>query len=270
MRTRIISAVILLPLVLLVMAVGGVALYATLCFATLLGYYEFFRAVKMQGRGYQLMAGVHAVLSWVFYWNGNMDYWYVLNITLIILMLAVYALKFPRVKMTELAFTFYAVFYILFLMMAIAFVRDHAFYGNWMVWLIFAIAFGSDSSAYFVGVNLGKHKLVPKLSPNKTIEGAVGALFGTGIIAVIFGTVMYLFGPFDTFMQVGLMFIVGVLGSVVSQVGDLVGSAMKRETGIKDFGKTIPGHGGILDRLDSILVSAAFVYIMQTVFELFL
>lgn len=267
MRTRIISAVILLPLVLLVMAIGGQALYVTLCVATLLGYFEFFRAVQMTERTYKALAVLHAVLSYVFYWNGHMQYWYVLNILLILLMLAFYAFSFPRIKITDMAYTFFAVFYILFLMMAIAFVRDHAFYGNWMVWLIFAIAFGSDSSAYFVGVNFGKRKLVPNLSPNKTVEGAIGGLLGTGLIAFIFGILMYLYGPFTDWGQVGLLFGVGLVGSGIAQIGDLVGSAMKRHTGIKDFGNTIPGHGGILDRLDSILVVAAFVYMMQQLLQ---
>lgn len=268
MKTRIISAVILLPMVLFVMAVGGNALYITLCVATLLGYYEFFRAVQMRERAYRFLASLHVILSYVFYWNNHMEYWYILNILMILMMLALYAFAFPRIKVTDLAYTFFAVFYILFLMMAIAFVRDSAFYGDWMVWLIFAIAFGSDTSAYFVGVNLGKRKLVPNLSPNKTVEGALGALVGTGIIAFLFGVAMYYFGPFTNWFQVSLMLPVGILGSGVAQVGDLVGSAMKRHTGIKDFGNTIPGHGGILDRLDSILVTAAFVYMMQQLLSL--
>lgn len=264
MKTRILSAVILLPLVILIMAIGGTALYATLCLATLLGFYEFFRAVKMTEKTYAFIAGGHAILTYVFYWAGHMDYLYMLNILMILLMLVFYALKFPRVKMEDLAFTFFAIFYILFLMLSIAFVRDSGYYGHWMIWLIFVIAFGSDSSAYFVGVNFGKHKLVPNLSPNKTIEGAVGGLLGAGVIALIFGVIMYIYGPFTSGLEVGLMFVIGLVGSVVSQIGDLVGSAMKRHTGIKDFGKTIPGHGGILDRLDSILVTAAYVYVIQT------
>ena len=268
MRTRIISAVIILPVLFYILASGGIALYITLLAATLIGYFEFFRAVKMEVRSYRFLAGLHAVMSFAFYLFGDMQYWYALNILLILIMLTVYALYFPKVSLENLAFTMYAIFYILFLMMAIAFVRDHAFFGNWMVWLIFAIAFGSDSCAYFVGVRFGKRKLVPNLSPNKTVEGAIGGLFGAGLIALIYALVMYYYGPFDSGLQIGLMFFVGLLGSVVSQVGDLAGSAMKRQTGIKDFGRTIPGHGGILDRLDSILVTAAYVYLMQQLLAL--
>ena len=269
MKTRIISAVILLPLVILVMAIGGTALYVVLCLATLLGFYEFFRAVKMTEKVYGLIASAHVILTYIFYWSGHMDYLYMLNIIMILLMLTFYALKFPKVKLEALAYTFFAIFYILFLMLSIAFVRDSAYYGDWMIWLIFAIAFGSDSSAYFVGVNFGKHKLVPNLSPNKTIEGAIGGLLGASVIGLIFGVIMYLYGPFNSGLQIALMVVVGLAGSVVSQIGDLVGSAMKRHTGIKDFGKTIPGHGGILDRLDSILLTAAYIYVIQTLLTTF-
>lgn len=270
MKTRIISAVVLLPLVILIMAIGGNALYITLCGATLIGFHEFFKAVKMDAPLLKYLTGLHVVMTYTIYWMGDFDSMYLLNILLIITMLFVYALRFPKIKLTDLAYCFYAVFYILFLMLAIAYVRDSEFYGQWMIWLIFIIAFCSDSSAYFVGVNFGKHKLVPRLSPKKTIEGAIGGLVGGGLAAMVFGFIMYIYGPYDTWYQVGLMFVVGVIGSIVSQVGDLVGSAMKRQTNIKDFGKIIPGHGGILDRLDSILVTAAYIYLMQTIVSAFM
>ena len=270
MKTRILSALILLPLVILVMAIGGNALYLTLCGATLIGFHEFFKAVKMEAPILKYLASLHVVMTYAIYWLGDIDHMYILNILLIMTMLFVYALRFPKIELRDLAYCFYAVFYILFLMLAIAFVRDSQFYGEWMIWLIFVIAFMSDSAAYFVGVNFGKHKLVPRLSPKKTIEGAVGGLMGGGLSAMIFGFIMYFVGPFDVWYQVAAMFLVGVIGSIVSQVGDLVGSAMKRQTGIKDFGKIIPGHGGILDRLDSILVTAAYVYLMQTIVSTFM
>lgn len=268
MKTRVISAIILLPLVVVVMAIGGSALYVTLCAATLIGFYEFFKAVKMEEQSYGYLIGLHAVMTYAFYWKGHMDYSYLLNILLILATLTIYALKFPKIKLTDLAYVFYAVFYIMFLLLAIAYVRDSEFYGVWMIWLIFVIAFCSDSAAYFVGVNLGKHKLVPNLSPKKTIEGAIGGLLGGGLGAGIFGVIMVMYGPFTEWYHVALLFAVGAAGSVISQIGDLVGSAMKRQTGIKDFGKIIPGHGGILDRLDSILVTAAYVYVIQTILSI--
>ncbi len=267
MKTRVFSAVVLLPLVILVMVLGGAALYLTLCVATLIGMHEFFKATNMKIQFYSFLTGLYSVMTYALYWNGDMQYLYMLNISLVILVLAYYALRFPDIVITDMAYVFYSVFYILFLMLAIAYVRDSAFYGEWMIWLIFAIAFGSDSSAYFVGVNFGKHKLVPKLSPNKTIEGAFGGLVGSGLIGGGFGLFMLIYGPFSSWSQVLILCVVGVFGSLVSQVGDLVGSAMKRQTGIKDFGKIIPGHGGILDRLDSILVTAAYIYLIQSIWS---
>ncbi len=263
MKTRVISAVVVLPLLVAIMAVGGPLLMVVIYLATLIGFYELFRAVNMNVKSLDILAFLHISGSFILYFLDYSDYLYVGNVLFVLLVLAVYALKFPKIQLGDLAVVFFGVFYILFLMLAIVFVRNDAFYGEWFIWLIFVIAFGSDSGAYFMGVNFGKKPLAPQLSPNKTIEGAYGGLLGSGLLCLIFGLIMYFFGPFTNFAQVASLVGVGILGSVVSQIGDLVGSAMKRQTGIKDFGNVIPGHGGILDRLDSILVTAGYVFVMQ-------
>lgn len=261
MKVRIISAVILLPLVMLMLYYGNLPLIVTLCVATIIGLHEFYKAVGMKDALLKALSVILALAVYViFYFE-----WYVfLNVTMVVfvvLCLAVYALKFPKISLNQLSYVAFACIYIIYLLLHIALVRDFTEFGNWFVWLIFVIAFGSDSSAYFVGVTMGKHKLVPKLSPKKTIEGAIGGVIGAGILATVFAYIMYTFGPIDNLVTVGMFFVVGAVGSMVSQVGDLVGSAMKRQTNIKDFGKIIPGHGGILDRLDSILVTAPYVYL---------
>jgi phosphatidate cytidylyltransferase len=121
------------------------------------------------------------------------------------------------------------------------------------VWLAVFAAFGTDIFAYFTGSLLGKHKLCPMLSPKKTIEGAVGGVVGSALIC----------GAFGYFAMRGVFvhcIVIGVLGGVVSQIGDLVASAIKRRVGVKDFGNLIPGHGGILDRIDSVLFTTPLVF----------
>lgn len=262
MKLRVISAVVLLPMVIFILAYGGWPLMLTLCVATVIGLYEFYKAVGMNEKLLKYLSVIVTISIYIIFYN---DWFRYLNVTMVIftlLCLSVYALKFPKVALNELAYVGFACIYIVYLLFHVALVRGYGTNGAWFIWLIFVIAFCSDSAAYFVGVNFGKHKLAPKLSPNKTIEGAIGGLFGGGITAAIFGYIMYSFGPFDDMNIVWMLFIVGVIGSVVSQIGDLVGSAMKRHTQIKDFGKIIPGHGGILDRLDSILVTAPYVYLV--------
>jgi phosphatidate cytidylyltransferase len=122
-----------------------------------------------------------------------------------------------------------------------------------MVWLIFLSAFGSDILAYLAGSALGRHKLCPAISPKKTVEGAIGGLVGGVAFCGAFGA---LFMP-------GLLahcLAVGLIGGAVSQLGDLTASIFKRKLGIKDYGNLIPGHGGILDRIDSVLFTAPLVY----------
>lgn len=115
--------------------------------------------------------------------------------------------------------------------------------------LPFVIAFGSDTGAYFVGTFLGKHKFVPHISPKKTVEGAVGGVLAGALSALLYGLLLRRLG-FGTNLPSLTVF--GVVGSVVSQLGDLTFSAFKRQYGVKDYGTILPGHGGILDRFDSI------------------
>ena len=122
-----------------------------------------------------------------------------------------------------------------------------------LVWLVIFGAFGTDVMAYFAGVALGKHKLCPSISPKKTIEGSIGGILGSVIICGAFGAV---------FAKEYLIhcLILGLLCGVFSQFGDLTASIFKRKMGIKDYGNLIPGHGGILDRFDSVLFTAPLVY----------
>jgi phosphatidate cytidylyltransferase len=128
------------------------------------------------------------------------------------------------------------------------------------VWLIFVASWGSDTCAYCVGKLIGRHKLPSKLSPNKTIEGCVGGILGAALIGFLFALAFY--KDKNIWWQFAL---IGGAGSVISQIGDLAASAIKRNYNIKDYGKLIPGHGGILDRFDSILFTAPLVYILATV-----
>ncbi|MDD2494860.1 MAG: phosphatidate cytidylyltransferase [Tissierellia bacterium] len=148
-------------------------------------------------------------------------------------------------KMSEITFIgCYVVFFMYHMMMM---------NGSQFVWLVYIIAFGSDTFAYFTGKLLGKRKLYPEVSPNKTIEGAIGGIIGCVVISILY----------FNYLRINKLFyiiIFSVCASVFSMVGDLSASKIKREFGIKDFGKFLPGHGGILDRFDSVLFVAPIVY----------
>ncbi len=123
------------------------------------------------------------------------------------------------------------------------------------MYIIFIICFSSDTCAYQVGRAIGKHKLAPKMSPNKTIEGSIGGMIGTILLLLAFKL-----GGIYHFSYLRI-FILGILGSGLAQVGDLTASILKRYTGIKDFGNIMPGHGGILDRMDSIIFVSPLVFL---------
>ena len=121
--------------------------------------------------------------------------------------------------------------------------------GRWRMALPFVIAFGSDTGAYFTGMLLGKHKLAPHISPKKTVEGALGGTAAGALCAFLYGLLLQRLG-FGVHMLSLVLF--AVLGSVVAQLGDLTFSAFKRQYNTKDYGRILPGHGGVLDRFDSI------------------
>lgn len=149
--------------------------------------------------------------------------------------------------------------YIVFAMYCILMVKQH--YGVLRMLLIFITAWSCDTFAYFSGRVFGKHKLIPHVSPNKTVEGAIGGVIGAIIACTIVFFIEWKMA--DSGASVYYMFkrgiIIGGIGGICSQLGDLIASAIKRDTGIKDFGWIFPGHGGFMDRFDSVMFTAPII-----------
>lgn len=131
---------------------------------------------------------------------------------------------------------------------------------DYLILLPLVAAFTSDAFALFAGMAFGKHKLAPELSPKKTVEGAVGGLVGAIVCCLIYGVVMQL--GFQLKVNYVLLAVYGLLGSLVSQLGDLSFSYIKRQYGLKDFGNIFPGHGGVLDRFDSVIFCAPLMELL--------
>ncbi|MCX7715665.1 MAG: phosphatidate cytidylyltransferase [Clostridia bacterium] len=163
---------------------------------------------------------------------------------------------YKKVDFKEIYSSAFITWYIVLFMLTIVEVRYS--YGVYETLLIFICAWITDTSAYFTGVFLGKNKLAPAISPKKTIEGSIGGVVGTmffcGLYMLILNSFFHYGG--DYFKIV----VLGFIASILSQVGDLVASAIKRECGVKDFGTIFPGHGGILDRFDSVIFVAPVVF----------
>ena len=252
MKRRVLSGILMLPLLLIVFFGGKVLLAG--CFAVgILGVREFFAGFReigvrpSHGIAYASAAALYAINV-----AGVPAQWHMLWFFGVTLACLLYIFKVSERKIEDGAATLTGVFYVVFFSYHVA-LTDQASGFSAMVWLIFLTAFGTDIMAYFTGLAIGKHKLCPGISPKKTVEGAIGGVLGSVLFC----------GMFGYFFESGFLLhciAIGALGGAVSQLGDLTASVFKRNMGIKDYGNLIPGHGGILDRFDSVLFTAPMVY----------
>ncbi len=154
-------------------------------------------------------------------------------------------------RFSEIGEHFTLSLYIVAAINGIIYIRDFGEGGKYLYLLIFVGAWVTDIFAYFTGMLFGKHKLIPEVSPKKTVEGSIGGTLFCAAAFVLFGVVIEALTSLEA--NYVLLVVSGILAAVVSQIGDLIMSVIKREHGVKDYGKIFPGHGGMLDRFDSIL-----------------
>ena len=169
-----------------------------------------------------------------------------------------------KVKIADAAISAVTTVYISFGFSSLILLRDKE-YGMILFILALLIPWVSDAMAYFVGVFFGKHKLIPDVSPKKTVEGAVGGIVGVCVIVAIFGLIMQ-FG-FNKAPNYVLLMALAFVGGLLGMCGDLIASLIKREFGIKDYGNLFPGHGGVMDRFDSIIAVSSFMYVICWIFS---
>ncbi len=163
-----------------------------------------------------------------------------------------------KYNIKDIAITFFGICYIVIFLMYIPIIREMT-NGRILIWFIFIAAWGTDIFAYFTGKKFGKHKFT-KVSPNKSIEGCIGGTVGAILCMVIYAVVCN--NVWNMNINYVYIAIAGLVLSLVGQIGDLAASSIKRYTGIKDFSNLIPGHGGILDRIDSVIFIAPFAYFL--------
>jgi len=254
------SGVILFLITVVVVVFGGKVLFAVLLTISLIGMMELYRVVKVN-RSLMGMIGFLAGLVYylLLYFNLH-QYQLMLVVLFLMVLMGAYVFSFPKYSTEQIAVTFLGLFYVPLMLSYIYQVRMLES-GAWIVWLIFIGAWGSDTCAYSVGVLFGKHKFAPKLSPKKSIEGCIGGIAGAALIGAVYAAVIK--DRIVGFENPVIAFaVIGAASSILSQIGDLAASAIKRNHDIKDYGSLIPGHGGILDRFDSIIFTAPVVYFL--------
>lgn len=167
-----------------------------------------------------------------------------------------------KIDFTIAASAFMAVFYIAVSFACIVMLREAS---DYLYLLVFIGSWTSDTFAYLCGRLLGKHKLIPEVSPKKTVEGSIGGMIFAGIAFVIYGIIIVTFFDASADPNYIIMAGAGVVVSAISQIGDLAASVIKRRFDIKDYGKLFPGHGGVMDRFDSVILTAPVLYIMSQI-----
>ena len=262
-KTRLLSGILLVIIALITIISGGDILFATILAISLIGMTEIYKVLEVNKKLLGFVGYAAAVIYFALIRFGMTEWITMLTIAFLIVLMAVYVLTYPKYRSEHIMLAFFGLFYVAFMLSYVYQIRMLE-QGAYLVWLVFLCSWGCDTSAYCVGMTLGKHKLAPVLSPKKSIEGAVGGVVGAALLGAIYAVAINHFASGANADAVQYAIICAV-GAVISQVGDLAASAIKRNHDIKDYGKLIPGHGGILDRFDSVIITAPIIFYMATI-----
>lgn len=267
--TRLISGIILLIIAITAMGVGSYLLTGILLLISLVAYRELTKAllVPKKEKGFEILewVGFAGVISYylTLVCGGSDTIRLICVVSVVMGQMLVYVVTFPKYDARQVVGSVFAFLYAPVMLSFIALVRGSE-QGIFMVWLILISSWGCDTCAYAVGMLIGKHKIFPLLSPKKSLEGCIGGVLGAGLIGGIYAKIV-LENIITDQRVVPIVVFICMVGAVMSMVGDLAASAIKRNNGIKDYGNLIPGHGGIMDRFDSVIVTAPMVYFLTIV-----
>lgn len=250
LKQRVLTAIVGIPLILWLSYQGGLVFSLLVALIVLTGTWEYLNMV--QKKDYFIspvvlfLSGLLVLVSFIYH-----DY--AGQALFLVLLLHIFQMVFGGAKPNDVAVSLFGVFFAAWMPAHLILIRESPTQGFVIILLIFIMTWATDTGAYFAGGFFGKRKLSPTISPNKTVEGALGG------IALCLLAAMTL-GHFLRFMDPLPLFILAAIGSVAGQMGDLAESAVKRWAGVKDSGSILPGHGGVLDRFDSLIIVAPVVY----------
>ena len=240
-KTRLLSGIVLVAVALLTIISGDYVLFFTLLGISLIGMQELYKVMKVREDHFNALeiAGYFGAVIYYVLMSLDFEKYGMMGVIIsFMLFMFVYVFTYPKFKADQVMPAFFGVVYVA-VMLSFIYLTRNLPDGKFLVWLIFLCSWGCDTCAYCVGMLIGKHKMAPVLSPKKSIEGAVGGVVGAALLGVIYAAATH-----GAMLEYAV--ICGV-GALISMVGDLAASAIKRNQGIKDYGKLIPGHGGILD-----------------------
>lgn len=260
---RLFSSLIILAIVLIVFILGNTYIVDICISAVALRcLYELFHAFKQKGHHPVTWIGYLAAVSISFIHVIPKGHILILvgaiiSITMLVSFILV-IIKKTKTDVVDIAITFFSVCYIVLFLMFVSIIRDMND-GIWLIWYVFIASWMTDMFAYETGRVMGKHHFT-EISPNKTLEGCVGGTIGAVTCMLAYSLILNQFMGFN--INCWIILIAGIILSIIGQIGDLSASAIKRYSGIKDFSNLIPGHGGMLDRIDSLIFIAPFAYLL--------
>ena len=260
-KTRLLSGIVLVIILIATVGCGGEVLFGVLGVISLIGMTELYKVVGVQKKPIAFAGYLAAVAYYALLYTNQLNRLPLLIMGFMIVLMAVYVLSYPAFVADQVSTVFFGVFYVA-MMMSYVYQTRMLEDGGIVVWLIFLSSWGCDTCAYCVGMLIGKHKMAPKLSPKKSVDGGIGGIVGAALLGAIFAAAMNHFAGAQA--NVLHYAIICGAGGAISQIGDLAASAIKRNHDIKDYGTLIPGHGGILDRFDSVLFTAPVIYFLTT------
>ena len=266
-KTRLISGIVLVIAALVFIIVGGPLLLSVLLAISLIGMRELYSAVRLSGKKtltlIELIAYIGAIAYYIMLFCKQQSFLLPVLMCGLIAIMMVYVFSWPKYNSDQVTAAFFGIVYV-GVMLSYIYQTRILPDGAYTVWLIFICSWGCDTCAYCVGMLFGRHKMSPKLSPKKSVEGAVGGVVGAALLAMLYAAIIGRFTSSGT-MPVLEYALIGAAGALISMVGDLAASAIKRNHDIKDYGSLIPGHGGILDRFDSVIFTAPMICLLARV-----
>lgn len=258
MKTRIWTGVIGLPLLIFILYSGGFIQVVGVSLLTIAGILEYTSAINRLIRP-KINIFLMVLLAGGLMVTIKLDYYFLMPVLLLeFIVIFCYEILSGNVGIQRGSATLMGLIYVP-VMFGHLFLFETVNKGVYYMWMIFVIAFTTDTAAYFVGKSIGNRKIAPLISPKKTIAGSIGGVVVAALCTVLYGTILSSY--FNFVLPWYLYLIVGVFGSIAGQCGDLMASMIKRKAKIKDYGSILPGHGGILDRFDSILFIIPLIYI---------
>lgn len=269
MKQRILTGIIGGILLLLVLFTSDITVIGAVVGAvSLLAVYELYTAVGLNKNLPIMIIGLVGAITIIFNSYSDNSYLYFILFALVFAYCLDMLFTNGKTNLKDIGIAIFGIVYIVLSMMHIVYARKLDF-GKFNLFIIIIGACSTDIWAYFIGVFFGKHNLCEKISPKKTVEGSIGGFVGSVVFLILTAELISRFALDVKGVNYAEIIVLGMLCSVFAQLGDLSASVIKRQFGIKDYGHILPGHGGFMDRIDSIIFVAPMVYYFLSVFPVF-